>query len=603
MIKDLVHTRIVSTVLIVACIVVSAGMAGFFLDLFDTAEGANNLPPTAIAGGEDLSGFTVVALEFNGSASFDNDGEIVSYEWDFGDGFSGIGVRPSHTYYDPGEYVATLTVTDNDGARDTDTVGVSISDDPEGMYQLVTVKELLTNGTEYYGTLVRLENAIVYDAGSYDNGYGSDPAGWVKFDVTDSTTTQSIECYVEGGAERPLELYRGNLLRIYSLMDKYNGQWELNVRADTPDRVEVMPAVYNNYTLAELLGDKTAHLNELVRITELEVVSVEPYGWIVTDNTTTMSAYVYAQPGASAPTYVNVSDYIWLQGIFTFYDINQNEVPDDDEWEIKVRGAADDIIVRTYEFDYPPIISAVSHSPDVPSPYSPAVVTATVSDNTGLASVVLNYNYNNTPQPSVTMTGTGTSWTASIPAADAGVEVTYNIEAMDVKGQVVTSDDFSYVIVDAPPSIDDIFREPDWIRPTDNVTITVFAHDDSGSLSVTLTYTNDSWATWFNLTLADNGTAPDITAADGNFTGQIGPFPEGTTVKYYVTAEDGTGQTDVSAEAEFISSFDQPPQFDGLYRSVEMPASTDDVTVIANVTDDLKMDNVTLYYSVDVGAG
>jgi PKD repeat protein len=54
-------------------------------------------------------------LAFDGSASSDPGGTIVSYEWNFGDGSQGTGATPSHIYANPGSYTVTLTVTDNEG--------------------------------------------------------------------------------------------------------------------------------------------------------------------------------------------------------------------------------------------------------------------------------------------------------------------------------------------------------------------------------------------------------------------------------------------------------------------------------------------------------
>jgi Tol biopolymer transport system component/chitodextrinase len=51
--------------------------------------------------------------------STDADGTIVSQEWNFGDGESSTDANPVHVYADPGEYTASLTVTDDDGETDT----------------------------------------------------------------------------------------------------------------------------------------------------------------------------------------------------------------------------------------------------------------------------------------------------------------------------------------------------------------------------------------------------------------------------------------------------------------------------------------------------
>ena len=52
------------------------------------------------------------AVSFDPSPSNDPDGYITGYTWNFGDGTSGVGPYPSHTYGTAGNYTATLTVTD-----------------------------------------------------------------------------------------------------------------------------------------------------------------------------------------------------------------------------------------------------------------------------------------------------------------------------------------------------------------------------------------------------------------------------------------------------------------------------------------------------------
>ncbi len=53
-------------------------------------------------------------VTFNASASYDPNGEIVSYDWDFGDGSSGSGMIVRHTYAEAGNYTVTLTIRDSD---------------------------------------------------------------------------------------------------------------------------------------------------------------------------------------------------------------------------------------------------------------------------------------------------------------------------------------------------------------------------------------------------------------------------------------------------------------------------------------------------------
>jgi PKD repeat protein/archaellum component FlaF (FlaF/FlaG flagellin family) len=55
-------------------------------------------------------------INFDASASYDPDGTIVSYYWDFGDGTNGTGIITNHVYSDDGTYVVTLAVRDNYGA-------------------------------------------------------------------------------------------------------------------------------------------------------------------------------------------------------------------------------------------------------------------------------------------------------------------------------------------------------------------------------------------------------------------------------------------------------------------------------------------------------
>jgi len=59
--------------------------------------------------------------------STDSDGNVVSWDWDFGDGNSSTVQNPTHTYGGGGDYQVTLTVTDNEGGNDAETQTVSVA--------------------------------------------------------------------------------------------------------------------------------------------------------------------------------------------------------------------------------------------------------------------------------------------------------------------------------------------------------------------------------------------------------------------------------------------------------------------------------------------
>jgi len=89
-----------------------------------------NEPPVANAGA-DQTVLLGASVSFDGSGSYDPEGAIISYEWDFGDPFDptlGIGVNPTHTYSHSDVYVVTLTVTDDAGWESSDTMTVVVED-------------------------------------------------------------------------------------------------------------------------------------------------------------------------------------------------------------------------------------------------------------------------------------------------------------------------------------------------------------------------------------------------------------------------------------------------------------------------------------------
>jgi glucose/arabinose dehydrogenase len=68
--------------------------------------------PTAVASADVTSGPTPLTVHFDGSRSTDPDNDALTYSWNFGDGTTGTGVSPTHTYSSNGQFNAVLTVRD-----------------------------------------------------------------------------------------------------------------------------------------------------------------------------------------------------------------------------------------------------------------------------------------------------------------------------------------------------------------------------------------------------------------------------------------------------------------------------------------------------------
>lgn len=91
---------------------------GANLEEDDLGDSTGNAAPSASF----TSSCSGLNCTFNAGTSFDSDGSIVSYAWDFGDnGAVSSGVATSHVFTAPSSYSVSLTLIDNDGAQGTHT--------------------------------------------------------------------------------------------------------------------------------------------------------------------------------------------------------------------------------------------------------------------------------------------------------------------------------------------------------------------------------------------------------------------------------------------------------------------------------------------------
>ncbi len=178
-----------------------------------------NQPPTAAFTSSPPTPVVGTLVTFNGSASSDPDGSIVSFAWSFGDGTSGSGLSVSHAYSAPGTYTVQLTVTDDDGATDAASAPISVAS-PSNQPPVATFTVSPTGGP--VGTTFTFNAAASYDPdgsivgyqwefgdGTFGSGvtvqhaYSSSGTFTARLTVTDNggasnTTTRSVAVQAAG---------------------------------------------------------------------------------------------------------------------------------------------------------------------------------------------------------------------------------------------------------------------------------------------------------------------------------------------------------------------------------------------------------------------
>ncbi len=122
----------------------------------DNSDDTVNQPPVAVAVASKTSGYAPLTVSFDGSASRDTDGSIVSYKWQFGDSASATGAKVSHVYTTAGTFTVTLSVTDDKGAAGTASLSVKVTQTSITVMAPSKAKAAAVNG---YVTLTWQDNS------------------------------------------------------------------------------------------------------------------------------------------------------------------------------------------------------------------------------------------------------------------------------------------------------------------------------------------------------------------------------------------------------------------------------------------------------------
>ena len=467
---------------------------------------------------------------FDGSGSFDPDGTIVSWAWDFGDGNTGSGPMVIHTFTTGGQRQVTLTVTDNQGAIGVARVNV-----------LVNIPPTANAGPPRFADPG--ESVTFNGSGSADSDGSIVSYSWNFGDGAQGSGVQATHSYSSGGT------YTVTL----TVTDNHGATGVATTTANVTGADGAPPVIVHAPVTSAQTSGQPVTINA-------DVTDSSGVGTVSLFYRTSGQAMFASMPMSlvSGSTYRAVIPGAAVTAPGVEYYIRATDQAPSANAGTHPPGAPGSVHSFPVTAPAGPVIT---HTP-VPAGQvagSPVQVSATITAGAGLASAVLNYR----PQgggafTQVPMMAMGNDlYRASIPgAAVQPPQVEYFIEATDTQQRRVTEPGsgvygFTVTRVDAAPPA--IVHTP--IAPGQQesvpVQITATITDPSGVASASLAY-RVSGSGMFT-TVPMQRTSGDVFAAE---------IPSAAVtsagVDYYLSATDGaspanTGADPAGAPASFHS--------------------------------------------------
>ena len=196
--------------------------------------------PHAIADADEAVIAEGETLQFYGNESWDEDGNIVNYTWNFGDGKYNYTANPIHIFTENGEYNVTLTVRDNNNLEDTYILSIFVNKPPIAS---VTISS----------TTIMLGETITFDAtDSYDLDGDIDFYYWNFDDGRTSNQMVKEHTYTNSG------IFNVSLKLIDNLNDISTTYYTIEVINSLPEiDFTITPDNGNTLTLFEFTDMST----------------------------------------------------------------------------------------------------------------------------------------------------------------------------------------------------------------------------------------------------------------------------------------------------------------------------------------------------------
>ncbi len=291
----MVETVKIKAVVILSILVIAIGIPAIYYA--STERQPTNNPPVAIITAPS-KGYTNTPIEFSAANSMD-DGFILTYIWDFGDGTKSAGKIVYHTYKEEGNYTVTLVVYDNEGAYSYARKSITI-EKREIKEIKVSVNDLLNNLSSYIGKEVVVDGIF---------GYGRN----YSFFLVNNSGYRGIRVYVEPGAQRPESMHYGDILEIHARFTVYRNELELKVENNSEDYVKIIGSGGKNTYANITLQNWQEYNNSFIRLTGKVTKVYASYRYSIGPLT------VYISFNANRTGSPAIGDVFEVQGFLTYY--------------------------------------------------------------------------------------------------------------------------------------------------------------------------------------------------------------------------------------------------------------------------------------------
>jgi len=446
-------------------------------------EGGSTLYSTDVTVSFTVSNFTVATSAGDGHVHYAVDGGITVMQYTTDDiALTGLS-ESSHT--------VIVWLVDNSHANLSphvaDTVAFTVSPSPD--YITIAEARALAVGTD--ATVRGIVTTPNYQTTNTEYGLQDATAGIIIFRYGEVLTINV-----------------GDSVEVTGELDEYNGKFEIVPSGASGITIisqnNSLPA-FQVITVASLVANGEDYESELIKISNALISSGswpsggESSNLTITDDAGTSTVTMRIDSDTDIDGQTQPQEPFNVQGIagqFTYSD------PPTDDYQILPRYYTDFSPAGAVA----PTIADITMDPTSPTDEDNVTISATVTDDSTVASVTLTYDAGSGNTDVAMSNTTGDTYAGTIPAQSSGTTVTYTITAVDNSGNSTESDEGTYTVLPSGIVITSIYdiqyvSDPttDDASPLDGQTVTisgVVTAEFWGSSSNRYLYVQDAEGPW-----------------------------------------------------------------------------------------------------------